>query len=78
MIYGYSFHLDLGWLIDSFLLKFKGIGIFDEFSKGPLAKFIDLSNFDMNNPSYNVTNKDKLGLLKSETGSIPIKESSWL
>ena len=67
---------------DSFLLKFDGIGIFDEVWKGPLAKFMlvtfYISNFNINHGSYYVANKDKLGLFKSETGSIKIKYSICL
>ena len=33
-----------------------------------------LINFHINHPSYNVGNKGKLGLLISETVSIPIKQ----
>ena len=54
----------------SFLLKSNGIDILDEFAKGPLAKFMNFNNFEIN--------KGKLGLLKSETGSIPKKESICL
>ena len=63
---------------DSFRLKCNGIDLFDEVAKGPLAKFRDLSNCDINHASYNVANKDKLGLLKSETGSIPMQETICL
>ena len=63
---------------DRFLLKFKGIDIFDEVAKGPLARFMDLSNFDINHLSNNVADKGKLGILKSETGYIPIKKSICL
>ena len=63
---------------DSFLLNFDGIDILDEVAKGPLANYMDLSNFDVNHPSYNNANKGKLGLLKSETGSIPLKEAICL
>ena len=57
---------------DSFLLYFKCIDILYEVAKGPLAKFMALINFDLNYPSYNIANKSKLGLLKSETSSILI------
>ena len=60
--------------IGSFLLKCNGIDILDEDVKRPLVNFMDLSKFDTNHPSYNVAYKVKLGLLNSETGSIPMKE----
>ena len=46
---------------DSFLIKIKGIDIYDEVAKWPHAKFMDLSNFDINPPSYNVAKIGKLG-----------------
>ena len=63
---------------DSFQLNFKGINIRDKSAKDPLAKYMDLSNFNINHPLYNIANKSKLGLLKSETGSITIKEAICL
>ena len=48
------------------------------YKKGPLVNYKNLSNFNTNHPSYNIANKGKLGLLKSETGSIPIKEAICL
>ena len=56
--------------IDSFLLKLNSTDIFHKVAKGPLAKFMNFNNFEIN--------KGKLGLLKSETGSIPKKESICL
>ena len=41
---------------DSFILTSNGI----DNANGPLAKFMDLSNFDVNHPSYNVAYKGKL------------------
>ena len=78
---------------DSFLLKFIGNDILDDVAKEPLAKFMDLMdlfnfilfiyfmdlfNFDINHALYNVENKGKFGLFKSETGYIPITESICL
>ena len=60
---------------DSFLLNFRGIDIHNEVAKGPPAKYMYLSNFNINHPSYDAKNKGKLGLLKSETASIPMKET---
>ena len=55
-------------------MKFNGIDILDEFARELLAKFMDLSNFGINHASYDVANKDKLELFKSEAGSLLIKE----
>ena len=63
---------------DSFLSNLNGIEIFDGVAIGPLAKFMDLNNFDMNHASYNVANRGILELFKSETGSFPIKDSICL
>ena len=56
--------------IDSFLLKLNSTDIFEKVSKGPLAKFMNFNNFEIN--------KGRLGLLKSDTGSIPKKGSICL
>ena len=60
---------------DSFLLEFKNIDVYNEISKGPLKAIMDTSNFPTNHELFNEENKGKLGYLKSETGSIPIRES---
>ena len=40
----------------------------------PLSKCLDLSNFPVGHPLRNVSNKGKLGYVKIETSSTPIKE----
>ena len=59
---------------DSFLLVFKGINIIDDIRKTSLFKYFDTSNFDKDHDGYDEENAFKLGLLKSETGSVHIKE----
>lgn len=59
---------------DSLILRFETSDINKEFAKAPLNAFLDTSNFDKDHHLYSETNKGKLGLLKSETGSKLIRE----
>jgi len=63
---------------DSFLLNFENIDIYEEMGKEPLMDYIDTSNFPSNHELYSEKNKGKLGLLKSETADLPIKEAYCL
>ena len=59
---------------DSYVIALYVDDIDAEYGKYPLKDYMDTSNFDKNHPLYSVTNKGKLGLLKSESGSKIIKE----
>ena len=59
---------------DSFLLVFKNINIIENLRETPLFQYFDTSNFDKNHRCYSEENAFKLGLLKSETGSVHISE----
>ena len=59
---------------DSFLLIFKNINIIDSLHETPLFEYFDTSNFHSDHAGYSQQNAFKLGLLKSETGSVHIKE----
>ena len=52
--------------------------VYKQIKEGPLSEYMDTSNFDVNHECYSEKNKGKLGLLKSETGGIPIKETIYL
>ncbi|XP_037774372.1 uncharacterized protein LOC119570884 [Penaeus monodon] len=63
---------------DSYILSVETDDIEKELSISPLKEWIDTSNFSHDHPLYNPSTKGKLGLLKSETGEIPIKEAICL
>ena len=63
---------------DSLLLKFEGVDVYKDIEKGPLGSLLDTSNFPVDHPLYSVTNKGKLGLLKSETGAEVVAEAICL
>nr|XP_027227780.1 uncharacterized protein LOC113819787 [Penaeus vannamei] len=63
---------------DSYILSVETDDIYKELSLSPLKEWIDTSNFSHDHPLYNQSVKGKLGLLKSETGEIPIKEAICL
>ena len=63
---------------DSLLLCFDGLDVLEELGKLPLSMYADTSNFHVDHPLHSEENKGKLGYLKSETGSIPLKESICL
>ena len=63
---------------DSFLLSFKNVDVYEEISNGILSQCIDTSNFPPNHKLFSNENKGKLGLLKSETGDLPIAEAVCL
>ncbi|XP_063595417.1 uncharacterized protein LOC134772380 [Penaeus indicus] len=63
---------------DSYILSVETDDVYKDFSTAPLNEWIDTSNFSHDHPLYNVSVKGKLGLLKSETGEIPIKEAICL
>ena len=59
---------------DSFILGFKCQDIYQEMTRSPLKDYLDLSNFPRDHQIYDGTKKGQLGLLKSETAHIHIKE----
>ena len=59
---------------DSFLINMQNRNFLDEIQKEPLANWMDTSNFPEKHPLYTTKGKGKLGLFKSETAEIPIKE----
>ena len=63
---------------DSFLLEFQNIDIYSELGKKPLMDYMDTSNFPSDHKLFSNANKGKLGLLKSETADLAIKEAYCL
>ena len=59
---------------DSYLLEFQNVDVYSELGKKPLMDYIDTSNFPSDHWLFSVANKGKLGLLKSETADLAIKE----
>lgn len=64
--------------IDNYSLSVETDDIYKDFSMSPLKEWLDTSNFSQDHPLYNAAVKGKLGLLKSETREIPIKEAVCL
>ena len=58
---------------DSFIFSLETDDLAKEI-KGPLAPYLDVSNFPPNHPLYNASCKGKLGKVKIETGCEYIKE----
>ena len=63
---------------DSFLLEFKNVDLHHEMKNGRLKHLMDLSNFPQEHDLYDDSRKGQLGLLKSETGCLAIKEAICL
>ena len=59
---------------DSMLLIFEGINIIESLKDTPLFDYFDTSNFDQSHACYDNSRRNKIGLLKSETGSCHISE----
>ena len=63
---------------DSSLLYFEAVYVYKELKEGLLSKYMGLSNFPDDYQQYSNQNEEELGLLKSETGDIPIVATNCL